>query len=104
LRIISFYLDTLERIFPALKNVEEKYVQEIILFSAIITIEYKSGGLTSADYKDFKGIDEINEYYYSLNIAKAIRKSEKEEAERIKTYAELFYEKYLDKRVKTYFF
>ena len=104
LRIISFYLDTLERIFPALKNVDSKNVQEIILFTAIISFEYKNGGLTSADYKDFKGIDEINEHYYSLNIARAIRKSEKEAAERIKSYAEIFYEKYLDKNLKTYFF
>jgi hypothetical protein len=104
LRIISFYLDTLERIFPALKNVEAKYIQEIILFSAIIIIEYKSGCLTSEDYNDFKGIDEVNEYYYSLNIAKTMEKSGKGEAERIKTYAEIFCVKYLSKRVKTYFF
>lgn len=104
LRIIAFYLDTLERVFPAFQNVEAIYIQEIILFSAIIAIDYKGGGLTSADYNDFKGIDEINEYYYSLNIARAIRKSEKEEAERVKSYGEIFYEKYLDKKVKTYFF
>ncbi len=104
LRIISFYLDTLEDVFPTLKNVEAKYIQEIILFSAIITIEYKSGSLTSADYNDFKGIDEVNEYYYSLNIARTMDKSGKEEAQRIKTYAEIFCDKYLAKRVKTYFF
>lgn len=104
LRIIAFYLDVLERIFPALKNVEAKYIHEIILFSGIIAIEYKSGGLTSMDYNNFKGIDEINEYYYSLNIARVIKKSEKEEAEREKSYAEIFYYKYLDKKVKTYFF
>ncbi|MBX3164816.1 MAG: NTPase KAP [Bacteroidetes bacterium] len=104
LRIISFYLDILERIFPILKNVDSKYVQETILFSAIIIIEYKNGGLTSTDYKDFKGIDDINEHYYSLNLARTMRKSEKEETERKKSYAEIFYEKYLDKRVNTYFF
>ena len=104
LRIISFYFDTLDRVFPALKDVDSIYIQEIILFSAIIAFEYKNGGLTSADYKDCKGIDEINEYYYSLNIARAMRKSEKEETERIKSYAETFYEKYLVNKVKTYFF
>ncbi|MDY3319879.1 P-loop NTPase fold protein [Riemerella anatipestifer] len=104
LRIITFYLDTLERVFPALKNVETAYIQEIILFSAIITIEYKSGGLSSADYNNFKGIDIIDEHYYSLYIARTMRKSEKEEKERDKPYAETFYEKYLDKKVKEYFF
>ena len=94
----------MERIFPALKNVDSKYVQETILLSAIITIEYKNGGLTSADYKNFKGIDDINEHYYSLNLTRTMRKSEKEETERIKSYAEIFYEKYLSKRINTYFF
>ncbi len=104
LRIIAFYLDLLERVFPAFKNVESTYIQEIILFSAIISIEFKRGELTSADYNDFKGIDEISEYYFSLNIARAIAKSDKEEVERIKPYKENFYDRYLDKRVKTYFF
>jgi len=106
LRIIEFYLDTLERVFHALKNVNEKYIQEIILFSAIIAIEYKSGGLTSADYKDFKGIDIIDEHYYSLNIARTMMKSKKEDEGKAKdkSYAEVFYDKYLDQRVKNYFF
>jgi hypothetical protein len=104
LRIITFYLDTLERVFPAFKNVETEYIQEIVLFSAIIAIEYKSGGLTSSDYQNFKGIDIIDEHYYSLHIARTIKKSEKEEKERDKPYAETFYEKYLDKNIKDYFF
>ncbi|MDD2577208.1 MAG: P-loop NTPase fold protein [Bacteroidales bacterium] len=104
LRIISFYFDTLERIFPALKSVEEKYIQEIILFSAIIAIEYKIGGLTSDDYKNFKGIDEIDEHFYSLYLSRTTNESEKEEEKRVKCYAEIFYEKYLDKKIKTYFF
>ena len=104
LRIITFYLNTLERIFPAFKNVDTTYVQEIILFSAIIAIEYKSGGLTSDDSNNFKGIDEINEYYYSLNIARTMSNFEKEEAERVKSYAEIFYKKYLEKKLKIYFF
>jgi len=104
LRIISFYLDSLEKIFPTLKNFDKKYIHEIIFFSALIAIEFKKGNLTSDDYKDFKGIEDINEHYYSLNLARTIKKSEKEETERAKSFAELFYEKYLEKRIKTYFF
>lgn len=104
LRIIGFYLDTLEKIYPTLKNVDETYVQEIILFSALIAIEFKMGCLTTADYKDFKGIEDINGYYYSLNLSRTMSKSEKEEPEKTKSYAEIFYEKYLSNRVKTYFF
>lgn len=104
LRIISFYLDTLERIFPVLNNIEVEHIREIVFFSAIITIEYKSGGLSSVDYKDFKDLDRIKEYLFLWNITNARGNSYKEEAERTKTYAEMFYEKYLDKRIKTYFF
>ncbi|MFC4231585.1 P-loop NTPase fold protein [Parasediminibacterium paludis] len=104
LRIIGFYLDVLEKLFPAFKNIDEKYIEELILFSALITIEFKKGKLTSADYKDPKGIDDINEHYYSLNIAQTMRNSEKEETARDKSYAEIFYEKYLDKQIKNYFF
>lgn len=103
IRIIAFYLDILEGVFPALKNAESTHIQEIIFFSATIAIEYKIGELTSTDYRDFKGIDQINEYYYSLNIERVMRKSEKEETE-IKSYKEIFYEKYLNKKVKVYFF
>ncbi len=104
LRIIGFYLYSLEKIFPSLKNIDDKYVQEIILFSALIAIEFKKGSLTSVDYKNFKGIEDINEHYYSLNLARTMKKSEKEETERTKSYAEIFYKKYLDTRVNTYFF
>lgn len=100
LRIITFYLDTLERVFPEFKNVETAYIQEIILFS----VEYKSGRLSSADYNNFKDIDIIDEHYYSLHIARTMTKSEKEEKERDKSYTETFYENYLDKKVKEYFF
>ena len=104
LRIISFYLDTLERIFPVLNNIEAEHIREIVFFSAIITIEYKRGGLSSLDYKDFKDLDKINEYFFSRSITDEMENSDKEEVERTKTYAEMFYEKYLDKRIKTYFF
>lgn len=104
LRIISFYLDALERIFPALNNIEANYIQEIVFFSAVIAIEYKNGGLTSSDYMNFKGIDTIDEHYFPLYDTGTIRDLEKEEEERDKPYAETFYEKYLDKKAKAYFF
>ena len=104
LRIIGFYLDVLEKMFPTFKDVEAKYIDELILFSALITIEFKKGKLTSADYKDPKGIDVIDEHYYSLNIARTMRQSEKEVTEIEKSYAQIFYEKYLDKQIKNYFF
>lgn len=106
LRVISFYLDSLEKIFPSFTNVEEKYIQELILFTAIISIDFKKGNLKSSDYKTPQSIDIIDENYYSLYIAGTIRESQKEkdEKERVKSFAELFYERYLDTRIKDYFF
>ena len=106
LRVVGFYLDILEKLFLTFKNVDEKYIQELILFSALIAFEFKKGHLTSADFKDPKGLDIIDEHYYSMNLAQTMRKleNEKDTTERIKSYAEVFYEKYLDKQVKTYFF
>jgi KAP family P-loop domain len=104
LRIISFYLDVLVKLFPCFNNVDEKYVQELILFSALITIEFKKGNLKSSDYKDPKGVDLIDEYYHSLNITRTSRDTEKNPVEKIKMYKEVFYETYLDKRIKNYFY
>jgi hypothetical protein len=106
LRVISFYLDSLEKIFPSFTNVAEKYIQELILFTAIITIEFKKGNLKSSDYKNPQGIDVIDLNYYSINIARAIREPENEKFDkaRVKPFAELFYERYLNTRINNYFF
>lgn len=106
LRIISFYLDVLERVSPAILNIEEKHIQEIILFTAIITIEFKKGNLMSADYKNPNGIDSIDESYYSRNMAQTLMetKSDKEIKERKKSYTEVFYETYLFKRIKNFYY
>jgi len=106
LRIISFYLDILEKIFPTFNGVDENYIRELILFSAIITIEFKKGNLKSSDSKNPKGINIVNEHYYSLNLARTIRESpnEKDADNRIKPYVEVFYETYLEKRIDNYYF
>ena len=104
LRTISFLLDTLERIFPTLKNVQESYVQEIIFFSAIITIEYKNGALTSDDYRNFKNIDNINKMTYSFYLSRKTSESEEEKSNEVKTYPDIFFEKYLINRHYSYSF
>lgn len=106
LRIISFYLDNLEKVFPSFKNVDEKYIQELILFTAIITIDFKKGYLKSSDYNTFHGINLIDENYYILNLSRVTRepKTGKDDKERIKTFTELFYDRYLTKRIVNYFF
>lgn len=105
LRIISFYFDILEKLYPVFKNADKQYIQELIIFAALITIEFKKGNLKSADYKNPKGIDVIDESYYYLITSNLLSKPENGDAEkRIKEYSEIFYETYLTKRIKNYFF
>ncbi|MDB5089283.1 MAG: hypothetical protein JWR09_3277, partial [Mucilaginibacter sp.] len=103
LRIISFYISVLEKAFPCLLNVEEQYIQEVILFSALITIEFKNGNLKSSDFNNSNGLELLDERYYSLNLAQTMRKKEQGE-EREKTYADIFYETYLNNRIQNYFY
>lgn len=100
LRTINFFLEILERIFPILKNTKEEYIQEVIFFCAIITIEYKKGRLTSEDYNNSKDIDIPPKDY----MFKFLLKGANEEAKEEETYSEVFYKTYLQERIKNYFF
>jgi len=105
LRIISFFLDILEKLFPSFKNADEKYVQELLLFATLITIEFKQGNLKSTDYKNPKGLDVIDEGYEFLLMSNLLGKPEEDVTKkRPKEYSEIFYEKYLKKRIKNYYF
>jgi hypothetical protein len=104
IRIVSFYLDILERIFPFFQGEDEEYIQEIIFFAAIISIEFKKGNLKSSDYKNPQGIDSVNEYTYSLYSARKGKRPENDKEENDKEYAEEFYETYLKEKAKNYYF
>lgn len=104
LRIVIFCLEILQKLFPILKNYEEKYMQEVVFFASIISIEYKTGGLTSSDFNDYKGIDKIDEYYHSLRVAQALNKSKEEKVLNIEIYMKYFYDKYLRENIKKYHF
>jgi hypothetical protein len=104
LRIITFYLSVLDQIYPCLNNVEEKYIKEIIFFSAIISIEFKSGVLKTSEYCDTKGISNIDEHFSIMNQARLVNKNTEKEVPVEKTYVQLFCEKYLNKRANEYFF
>ena len=104
LRIISFYIHVLGKVSPFLENVDEKYVREVILFAAIISIEFKRGRLTTSDYSNPKDIQNIDEHFYSLLIARTSNLSEEEKNRREKKYSQLFYERYLTNRINQYYF
>jgi len=95
LRIISFYLDTLEGIFPTIKTLSFEFINEIIFLSALITFEFKLGKLKSTDYSDFKNLNNIYRYYYSLS---------KESSSDDDSYGKNFYETYLRENINKYHF
>ena len=108
LRNIAFYIDNLSKVFSTLK-LHSDYFDEVLLFALIITIEFKTGKLTSNDYLDFKGYEGINSSSALFNFSIPKNKNSfwndsKEEIEKPKTDLEIFHNKYLTKNINTYFF
>lgn len=107
LRNIAFYIDNLSRVFPILKT-HNDYSDEVLLFALIITIEFKTGKLTSNDYQDFKGYENINSAFALFNFSTPEGRNfwnEKiDENENPKSDLEIFYDMYLTKNIDNYFF
>lgn len=108
LRNISFIMDCLQKLFPVFRNEKEDIHTEIIFFSIIISIEYKSGNLKSTDYIDHKKLDRLDKSYERSIIGKAvfdqIKKKEEIEQQAETPYEEKFYFRYLTSRLDNYFF
>ena len=107
LRKISFYIELLKSLYPIIKDFKE-YIKEVIMFTLIITIEFKTGNLTSNDYQDFKGYEDINSSYGIFNVSRPtnnnIFSNEEIDEEAKKSELEIFYEKYLTDTIDNYFF
>ncbi|MEP2057967.1 MAG: P-loop NTPase fold protein [Maribacter litoralis] len=103
LRIVNFFLETLATIHIQLKSIDEQFVKESILFSAIISIEFKKGKLTSKDSKDFKGLKEIDAGWYSRITSSNLTSKDKDKPKQ-QSYAEQFYLKYLSNQIELYHF
>lgn len=107
LRTINFFLDILERIYPLLNDADQTYVDEVVLFALIISIEFKKGHLSSTDFEDFKGLDDVINFQFFKSVDKARLKKGKPEVEETKsekTLLEQFYETYLVNRNTVYHF
>lgn len=91
LRNISFYLECLSLSFPVF-NKHLDYSDEVLYFTLIFTIEFKSGLLTSNDYKDYQSYDMINTLDSAFSFSKP-----KLDDEKPKSRLEIFYEKYIKK-------
>ncbi|QOW10605.1 hypothetical protein Q73A0000_09585 [Kaistella flava (ex Peng et al. 2021)] len=103
LRNISFYIDVISNVFPSVKN-HNNLTAEILLFSLIITNEFKSGKLTSSDSDNAKGIEDINPSFMLFNFSNPNSLIETNDLEREKTELEIFYEKYLTKNINDFHF
>lgn len=101
LRTISFYLDTLEKIYPNISNENEKFIKEIILFSIIVTIEFKTGKISSNDFDNFEEFAGYNRFTI-LTESIILNSQKKENSDRVKTKKEEFKETYLTKRFAEY--
>ncbi|MCD8403834.1 P-loop NTPase fold protein [Tenacibaculum finnmarkense] len=107
LRITSFYFRILETLHPIIKDSNNQFIREIILFSALIAIEFKLGKLKSNEHNEPKGIEHIDKHFPHLfnlnsNIGKPIIEDKKDEPE--KSFARIFYDTYLTDRINEYFF
>jgi hypothetical protein len=101
LRVVRFYLDSLEKLFPFIKEAGDQYTHEVILFTALIVIEFKKGNLASSDYNDPQGLQDIDEgasYYFNRSLFK------EDDDIKQQSYDKQFYNTYLQKRLKEYFF
>ena len=102
LRNIIFYLDILEALHTNIKKADQKYITEILFSTAIFSIEFKNGNLTSKDSNDFKEFGNINKDWYSRIVSNFL--NDKSNKPRKKSNPELFYDRYLANRIDQYFF
>lgn len=107
IRIITFFLKSLNKIHPSLCGIERQYILEILFFASIISTEFKLGRLISNDNNNPKGIQHIDMHFPNLfnkkeSFGEPIVKTEKEE--KPKSYEKKFYDTYLTDRISDYFF
>ena len=108
LRIISFFLESLFKIHRSLKDVATEFQEEVILFTALISIEFKRGHLKSDESNDFNGLENTSYFWYQ-NRGKSVPMNsffpeDKKEPEIEPTYAEKFYLKYVESRINEFQF
>lgn len=103
LRLVNFFMENLATIYPHLNSTKDDYVVETILFSAIISIEFKKGKLISKEVDHFNDLNLIDANWYSRITSNYLTRKDKDKPQD-KSYSETFYERYLTERVGHYHF
>lgn len=104
LRTLNFYIDILKNIHPIIALKGKESILKVIFFSSIICIEYKNGKLVSSDYKDTKGLKDLNYYdlgNFEINIDNLLNFNREEDiGEKVEDkkidYEEYFKKKYIN--------
>lgn len=108
LRNISFSLDILSKIYTTSRT-HKNYIDEVLLFVLIISIEFKTGKLNSNNFEDFKGYNDINTTLAFFNFSKPeidpySYSNDEEKSEKPISDLERFHQKYLTNNIEKYFF
>jgi hypothetical protein len=108
LRIINFYIQALETLYPIINKFNKEFVEEVLLFALIISIEFKLGKLTSIDYENSRGYEDLNTSYAIFNFSSAVGsnywKKQKGDEPKEKSDLEKFYDIYLVNYIDQYHF
>lgn len=96
LRVLSFYIDIVHRLFPFIKTKSDQVHDEILLFCSIFCITFKSGDPFKV-YSNPAPHVVTNPFYFAVRVR--TRK-----AEESKTEADLFYDKFLRSTYRNYTF
>lgn len=105
LRTITFYLEILAKIHPLISDQKQKFIEEIILFSIIVTIEFKNGKIKSKYFDEFDEFAGYSKYTFSSsNLLAPPSQKNGTDGEKVKTKKEIFKETYLGKRQDDYNF
>lgn len=112
LRVISFIFENLHKIIKNIPEIEESYQQEIILFTVIISTEFKKGFLQSNKYKDYDILKQIPTYSYSIydslikgtSLSQENQMEEKKSPTKDESYFRKIYDLYLKNRPQEYHF
>lgn len=104
LRLVSFYLDILEKLYPLFKDEDQFIMDEILYFAVSICIEFKHGRLESRDYNDFKELNDLTPYYYSRVLAKPEGKEEDNDTKAESSFLQHYYDTYVGDNLDGYHF
>ncbi|MBI2272264.1 MAG: hypothetical protein HYU70_00580 [Bacteroidetes bacterium] len=118
LRTLIFALDCMRAVYLAYpgmaKEAHIELVKSLLLFTLLISFEFKAGDLTSDDYADHRNLDRLSKMEYGLMRSELFRKRirelnkekrDQQEQEEEKRYEARFYNKYeIGKRREYYFF